>query len=565
MILIILNFILTVALSLLLSSVLSTKWSVIRKLSIGFVLLFSFNTVIGYLLQLLNIRVQTGIFSILYVLLIGLSTYYLINKKVSFKDLFHWNRVDTTILFGVLLLTMAILVPVARSRNGIINLAVPAGEDMINHFFLVNSINQKGEYIYHDASQNNKMPQGLQNYPQATHFNLAILLGGQYSSNFRVVLTAFKFYFIFSFLLLFILFLFAALDVIKNSSKQPYYLYALTLFFVLIIFTSSVFAASYLHGFISQIMALALIVTLLIVISSKKQIENLHLWILAIVLLNAAIAGSWFFITPIALLVSFLSIYRSSYKYRFVACCLALAVVLPPIYYSISSGSLSSINAAGGIDQIPVEYITIFIIGTIITIWNYIRFRKMELNNMLFLLVTSVGFSFILMCYQIAVSHSLSYYFYKSLYTPVLVLSILFVVALLPTVSVTTKHFEKIHRMYSIVVIIAGVGLVGGALLYHINTQSVSLGIVSKGQYLNTFDFSKLENIASQNNSYSKPIIIKNSGSNVSDYIYSKWIAAMDLNLPFNFETTLVNNTLYLDKQGVAKSNLESVKIINLN
>jgi hypothetical protein len=565
MLIIILNIFLVVVLSFLFASLLNAKWAFVKKLFFGYVLLFSLNTVCGYFFQLLNISVRTGILSMIYLLLIGFIVYYLKYKKeIKLRSLFHWSRVDTSVLIGIVLFSILLLVPTLRERNGILNLTVPAGEDVVNHFFLVNAINQEGQYIYHDYSQNNKVPKGIKDYPQATHFNLVTLLGGQYSSDFKILLTAFKFYNAFSLILLFVFFIYAALDVIKNSNKLPYYSYGIILFFVLIIFSSSIFATSYLHGFVSQIFALALMLSLIIAINSKKDFQNRHLWILSIIMLNAAIAGSWFFITPIALAISIFTIYKSNYRYQYIAYFITAILVLPPIYYSITSGSLNSINAAGGVDQIPAEFIVVFIVGTIISIWNYKKLRESLLTNWLVLLIFSAIFSALLMVYQFVISRTLSYYFYKSLYTPILVLSILFTVSILISAYLVIERFEKVNKTYSLVIILMGLSLVAVSLLYRNSTGGVYFGIVSKKQYINSSDFSRLELIAAENRANPDQLMIKGSGSNVSDYIYSKWLAAMNLNFPNSYEDSLANDTLYQNKKSTETPSLNTVKIIHL-
>ena len=499
MILIIFNITATMLLSLFIGTIFCTQWSLIKKLAIGYTLLFSINIIAGYLLDFLSISIGQGVFSIIYLLLlIGVIIYLHRNNILAIKSIITWQKSDLVVLIGATILVGLIFVPVARSKSGILNLKTPGGEDMVNHFFLVNAINQKGKYIYHDKSENNKIPKGLEDYPQGTHYNIAIILGGQNNLNIRSLLSIFKSYYLVSFILLFVLFIFAALDIIKNSESLSFLSYAAIVLFSLLIFSSTLFASSYLHGFISQIIALALLITLILIINSKKSM-NKPLWLISVVLINASIAGSWFFLSPIALTLSYIAIFQSKYKYSWLAYILSLLVIIPPVYYSVTSGSLSSINAAGGIDQIPLEYIGLFIVGFIACVWGYRHLKVIELNKWLQLLIIASIFSLAMMVYQVLLSHTVSYYFYKSLYTPVMTLAVFFTVANIVIVYSVKEHFGKNHWLYSWLVITSGFIIVGGSMLYRINTQSLALGIVSNGQYINSSDFSRLEKIALEN------------------------------------------------------------------
>jgi len=543
----IVNIILVAVLSFLIGVFLPSNWNALKKYTVAIVLTFSFNTVLGYIFLVTRVQINSNVFSIIFIGLILLLLYEIfIRQKKKFSDLYTWHTADTAILISTILLSIILIFPTFKLKGDNIGVGIPPGGDMSNHFFVVNMISQKGTYTYFDENLAKILPVGLVDYPQASHYNFSVLTGGS-KENITTSLLYFRYYYAFCFILFFSVFLNASVDILSRKTISRFGLF-IVCSLGLVLFTSTLFASTYLSGFISQFVGLLALIVLVFCISKESFYEKRIYWAVSIILLNAFIAGAWYFLTPIALVVSYLAIFRSSYRRSILIYVLTLLLVLPPIAASISGNSASTINASGLIDAVPFAYIAVFIASTIFTLWNIRLIKSSEVRPWLELLLVSAFFSSLVAAFQIKTSGQVSYYFLKAIYTPIMILAIFFCVSIVLLVHYLRLHFPAKLRfvyIYSVTMVLLSVGFI---LVYRPETSNLGYGLLLRANYFNNEDFSRLSTLAEAARNRNKSTVLINTGSSLNDYVYSKWISAQNLNYTKEYGDLLLSDLILADK-----------------
>ena len=557
------NSILILILTILAGAVFPKSWNSIKKLIIALLLIFSLNTIVGYFLLVAHVQINAGFFSYLYAVLnlIVLYKLFIIDKE-RFLTLYIWKKTDTAILVSVLLLLVILIHPSVKLKGSHLNIGVPKGGDMSNHFFIVNMVTQKGTYLYLNKQSDEVIPPGLINYPQASHYNFAILLGNHYGS--LVTLQYFRFYYVFCFLVFFALFLNASLDILSEKIKtNP--AYAIVCSSALLIFVSTIFASTYLEGFLSQFIGLLVLIALVVIVIEDNKFENKLYWIVSIILLNALLAGVWYFISPIAIIISCLAIYRSCYKKSVLAYLAMFIVVLPPVIVSFFSGALTQVTAAGAVSVIPFEYYVLFIGGTVFIFWQHRQTQFLVLQSWVEVYLVSIIFCTAVGVVQLLTTGHVSYYFLKALYTPFLIMGLFYGIFVFSAINTTKKHLNYLPKVFSITVVFMILVGTYSLLIYRPDLREVSLGLIHKGNYLNSTDFSQLTSIAAASKGSNKSVILVNTGSSLNDYVYSKWISAQNLDFTKSYGNQLLADLELADKfRRNGKSEMLQVGDINL-
>ena len=557
------NTTLILILTVLTGALLPKTWNSIKKLVIALLLLFSLNTIVGYFLFLARLQINTLFFSYLYAVLILIVLYKLfINDRERLLTLYNWKRTDTAILLSVFLLFVVLIHPSVRLKGSNLNIGVPKGGDMSNHFFIANMVTQKGTYLYFDKKVDEVIPAGLNNYPQASHYNFAIFLSNHYES--PVTLRYFRFYYLFCFLIFFALFLNASLDILSKKAKNNS-AYAIVCSSALFIFVSTIFASTYLEGFLSQFIGLLVLIATVVIVIEQKAFENKLHWIVSIILLNALLAGVWYFISPIALTICCLAIYRSSYKKNILAYLVMFIFVLPPVIASFFSGALRQVAASGAVSVIPFEYYILFVGGTVFVFWQHKQTQFIALQRWTEVYLVSIIFCAAVGLTQLSTTGHVSYYFLKALYTPFLIMSLfygIFVVSAISTVRDKLNNLPAVFSITTVFIILVGTY---SLLIYRPELREVSLGLIRKGNYLSSIDFSQLTSIAVASKASNKSVILINTGSSLNDYVYSKWISAQNLDFTKSYGDQLLADLELADKfRRAGKSEELQVRDINL-
>ena len=549
-----LNIILILILSLLLASLINTQWSFTKRLALGYAVLFSATAVLGYIQGAVGIPIRSGIYTFLYSLAIILFL-YLLKKRQSLKKIFSWDKKDTAVLVGSVLIWIMILIPTYRSGGNIMNPSSPKGPDMSVHFLVANLIADGGKYAFLNDSlgSDDRFFVGLITTPQAGQYNFSVLTGGQSTKNITNLFELFTQYCIFSFLLLFVLFLHAVFDLCKPKLLTLRPIVVATIMAFIIFMT--VPAIIYMQGYFSQIISLVMMIALLSFINDKEDIKDSRAWITIIILLNGAIAASWYLICPASIIISCVAVYKSKYKNDVLAYLAILSIILIPIIFTLTTFSVADqINESGGTIIIKTDAIVFLFAFAIFVIWNYYNLKSKNLNAWITVLVICIILSGLLGIFQIATAKKLNYYFFKSLYVPVLILSMFFTAGLVVAANKLIEHLLKAGRATAI----AGLFLLlvaSGLIIATVHGTGIVPSLLLPSNHTSNYDTQKLKKIANENKD--TRVILTNTKDAQQDYLYSRWISFYNLNSNLEF----LYQTFYMYKN---KSNGKNVEIIEL-
>lgn len=527
-----LNILLIIILSLLLASLINSQWSFTKRLALGYVVLFSATAALGYIQAAIGIPIRSGIYTFLYSIAIILLL-YLLRKRQSLKKIFSWDKKDTAVLVGSMLILIMILIPTYRSGGNILNPSSPIGSDMSVHFLIANLIADGGEYTYLNDSLggDDRFFVGWIVHPQAGHYNFSVLTGGQSTKNIANLFELFTQYYIFSFLLLFVLFLHAIFDLCKPKFLTLYPIVVATAMAFIIFMAMP--GTIYVQGFFSLIVSLALMIALLSFINDKQDIKDGWAWVTIIILLNGAIAASWYLISPASIIISCVAIYKSKYKNNILTYLAILLIILIPIIFTLTSFSaVGAINEPGGVHIIKDGAIIFLTASVIFIIWNYYSLKSKNLNTWLTILVICIIFSGLLGIIQIATAKQLNYYFHKSLYVPVLILSMLFVAGLVVATNKLNEHLHKVGRTLSIAASFLLLVASGLIITTTLGANAVPMLLFSSN-HTSYNDTQKLKKIADENKD--TRVILTNTGNAQKDYLYSRWVSFYNLNSNIEF------------------------------
>ncbi|MEI6222410.1 MAG: hypothetical protein WCP97_06620 [bacterium] len=312
--------------------------------------------------------------------------------------------------------------------------------DIVNHFAIFQSVVKSQGYSY--SAQNsiwleNNYPST--NYMQGSHLVPAILFwyfGNQFfSSDYLTSLTT-----VFSccVLMFYAYFAYFFMRIFTNCSaiwrRKHVFPIMVTLLLAIIVFIfGSCFFALTLLGFYAQIAALLILCAIVDLLTDQETpSQTALLWSS---LLNISVACSWFFLSPIALFITFYALVqnKANKKQWFIFISAVLSIVLQVAYtFSLQKTAINQIAAAANTDGIMVKFsstvLGALLVFSSIYCYKNLKERSSRLVVLTVFALSSLGFSAVLYGYQMYTSGQATYYFYKSVYTialPLLLLSLL--------------------------------------------------------------------------------------------------------------------------------------------
>jgi hypothetical protein len=499
----------------------------------------------GYSLAMLKIPIS-DLFPSAILFAACLSLLYYEQKRGNLSHLFSWEKTDFAIIIIIVVSVAIFLVPTYKMGGSFKSLAFPLGEDMATHFSLANAIGDNNGYLYGSNNYKQKIAAGLENYPQAAHYNFSFLTNGASTFENPNLLKMYEYYFLFNFILLLVVLCQSVFELALSANKSIV-LRLVAAFLMFLIMSNTVFLGAYKHGFISSVVCFAILVALINILVNKKFFKYDWLWLGVIVLLNGAVAGSWYFMTPLALAVSVYFIYKHT-KFRYwITYVLILLIALPPIYFSLSSGAATSVNNAGGIERIPLHYILLLLGGALLAVYNYGHLNKALLRGYVVALIFALSFSTAILIFQLATTGGASYYFIKSGDIVIILLAILSVSGILAIIEKAKLKFGP-SAEGNYYIFIALIVLFFG-LLFSIssNLKNVSYGLFDERIY---YFPGQIDNVIASSRENREKNMTLNTGGYIfngdssiyqEDYILSKLSTAYNLNLSVEYRQRLLN------------------------
>lgn len=335
-------------------------------------------------------------------------------------------------------------------ENGIY-LPIPSkGEDAISHLSLyLLAIQEKAFLHFRDHLQEYEL-QGLLHYPQAFHYSAAVffnVISDFFSLDALVHSVSF-----FVAVVIFLSSLLAPLVIYASEfcakGKKDPAAFVIGVIFALVVLGSWLSLYLSIFGFYSQIYSLILYLAFLHLIS----LHNQRSFLLA-VLIECGITAGWFFLSPVTTVVLLYSTYRSFglFTGRQWAAIWGLSLAIKTAFVAISLAGISSHNALiqpGGI-TLPPDWIFYWTCGLGLAVYFWLLWRKKagQLNVYFAAFFVSAGFSTLLYLYQVLRTGSVSYYFYKSLYTVFMPATVLTVAGCMVAGVSIREYFAREKRI----------------------------------------------------------------------------------------------------------------------
>lgn len=325
------------------------------------------------------------------------------------------------------------------------------GEDNASHFALYKFAYMHHGYAYGASINHSGLINSLINYPQASEFNTAWLtssvIGSSFANKDTVLLLAYYAACVFFYSLLGGLTTIASLYIYEHRWKQKLDIFSACIAFIAamgLLFTSPLLQLLG-SGFQSQIASYSYLVAMVLALSAgtKAIHNNTRGYTLIILLLFAGICTSWWFLAPVAAAPLVLYAWQAKAKLLrdrlgVIYGVVILALAAYPIMLSILSPiATTSLSANGGVPRIATS--TLILYGVALSPMLYLSHKqKNELRDLFVIGAAWLAFTALLALVQLISVGHLSYYYYKSVYTALLLAAL----ALIPL----CLHF---HRMVS--------------------------------------------------------------------------------------------------------------------
>lgn len=533
------TFVATVFVSLLLPY----RWNTIKRLLVAYCLFASYNVIFMYMLWLLNLKFNNVFAILIYflsIILIGI--YTLSSRRKHINKYLTWSVIDTVVVLTVLILTMLFIKPTFSFKQGFSGLALPTGGDMAHHFFIVNNIKTEQRVIYFDKNVQGRLVNGLEKYQQGPHLNVVMMV--HKSTDSVQMLKVFQIYYLLIYLVFFALFLNISLDLVK-CFKTRFLEYALIGTIGIVLFAVAIFARTYLGGFISHFYCLMLLLALGVCIISKDEFKPKPLWLISLVLLNSAIAASWYVLLPVSTICIFLALYRSEYKKNVLGYLAVVLVTIPSWLPSTITGSVTKLAADGDVFVIPFEYIVLFSITTILVLIWMKKDDSKTINFWVEFMIINLIFCVIVGLATILKGNTISYYFIKTTHSVILIALLFLGYFFVKSIRIIENYFKPQYKLYGLLTIFIIVSVFFGTMLNRLDKDGLYLGVYDRNNY---FSVQQVQRIIELLNKYGdNQIVVLNSGSNISDYVLSKWVAALNLKFSNQFYSVISSNIIKPD------------------
>lgn len=524
---------------------------------IFFGIFLSINTILASLFFLFKIDLNVGLIFFIYILLIGL--FLLKNKRpVSFDRrsiLFNFVK----IFFSIFIL-LILVAPILSSDKARAMSFAFFGGDNVSHIELLKAVETSRGYFYMPYTESEKfMNGGLSAYPQGLHINMYIFnesIKDLYDLNTHYKYTV-MFYSFTS--LIFILFGWMLVFSIKNYASSDF-IQIIPGFIVTLILCSGVFFSLFALGSHSQVMSLYLLMLMFCFITyslrAKSLNKKLYYSTLSIIML-IGISFTWLLLLPLAasiLAVLWLAdnikeLRLSPKKYLWF---LVILVLLGPLFLIQPFIQLmySHPQKLGIIEPgYSVEYSLIIISALFVLSLIILLVIRLDLGLKKLLstsLVLCFIFSAVIYAYQYIQVGSARYYLYKTLFTLILIISIIFSIFF---GDVLRKYTASLS--YKKMVIVVLLLFISGSFLisYNITNNDSFFKLRTSGSF-NPEMYTAAVNEAVKKQNKSKTILTIGSCNREQDHVLTRLIGA------FEKKNNKEKNTLLIGLLSQKKENL---------
>jgi hypothetical protein len=511
----------------LIAVVLPIKVDFFLKLTLAYAIYFSTNTILATVFYFSNLPVSSAAFSVIQIILLGIILF--IKKITLHKPCIQRAFILKSVVS--LLIVFTIAVPIIKSGLSVFGV-VASGGDNISHIELIKAVDKEKGYYYKSPEETEKiMTKNLAGYPQGLHLNMFLLIDSlkpiiDVANRPKVLLS---FYYVYT-LSMFVLFGWLFVLLCQDGSDQI----GIPISSALILF-SGIFFSLFALGFQTQIASYVLFMVLLFVVekiySNKENNSDKKIYGVIAALMTVSIAFTWMFLLPVAgLITAFVMIdyfkilspssYKKMWRFNFTIILLGLLALVQPIVQLIySNKDLVGVNEIGFTTTMPL--LVVLTICCLSLIYFFVRKTKINRGTVASLLF-SIFFSIIVYGYQIYKVGEPRYYYYKSIFTVLIIVGILLTRVLMEFISHQPKKSNQLYC--TVLILVAGITIA----FYNITNKNDYFSIHKSGGISDELTNTAIKNTL-QNPELTRETIAVGSCNRAQDYTTTRLIGVLTL------------------------------------
>jgi hypothetical protein len=479
-------------------------------------------------------------------------------KKLSLKKRQLFSQGDLpAILIGVVTFII-LLIPIAHLAGGDIAQFLSYGEDNASHYALTRYIYQHGAFAYNQHPTSDGLLQSLEIYPQGFHVNAAVFIGLAYPKH----LTESGFIKVYAVFIAFsyALFIFWFTKICLGLAKGAGVLFRLSLMpAVFFLCGFGTFLLLLYRGFQPQVFAYEFLAAIVFLLSIKaKKNDNKLINCLVAISLIVGVASSWWLLLPMVCLLVlqyawenklFKQAYEHIWKILPVLLIIAFAILYPVLVNILLTKKQSPLDEPGGVDIINGKIF--WYILPVVVLASPILIKKAKTYAYIYssLVLTILG-AFAIGIYQKKTVGQYEYYFYKSIYS---ILLICFALLFISVTELGRFLSAKVKGLSLLLPLI----IVGLTVLFALQTRLVYYRVYIHNWFPSAVQTHDLEPLFNNSvNKYSDVIYI-GSCSVGRNYLEDRWSGArllsesllhsqIELSSLFNLNTRLSKDVLKL-------------------
>ncbi len=349
----------------------------ILRLFLSIILFSILISSLGYILTFLKIRYTPGLILIYLSSVVSINYLYVYktNKRGTLNIEHYFPFYEIVALIFSLGLGIYLTLPLAVNHTFVDRIRqIAIGEDSEAHFKIINAIQTKKSFDFTKPPLYEKATSDYSAYPQAWHFNVAVLNDFIYSKNnlfnairLKKLMGVYLYSAVFTYVALIFLFTYLGLSILKIRNSKL----SIMIIGILVSWYIQTFSSYYLFkdAFYPNIYVYAILFCIIILLLNlmEKNIKKHYFHFVIISLMVSSISPAYLFLWPPILFSTLLSLidYLKTNRIRLFSnfntiVLIILALGIPQFIYTLLHYSSSSVNTDGAICQAPTFPNTLF-------------------------------------------------------------------------------------------------------------------------------------------------------------------------------------------------------------
>lgn len=444
------------------------------------------------------------------------------------------GKIDQSDIVSVLASALTfclLLVPIVNQSGAYIAQFLSYGEDNASHYAITRYLYEEGEFSYLHTDEDTGLMKTLEVYPQGFHLNSSIFVAflhdlipseAAFVKVYGVVIAGIYSFFIFWFIKLCTSFTRRSSTIVVAS-----FLPAMVILCALSIFIPLLSRGFQAHIF-SYLYVTAIIFLLVKYRQKLPQKPKPFSFLVLCLFLLIGISASWWLLAPLicVLLTYFIyqnnihkTLLRDIIRYLAPLSLIVFCIMYPVVTSALLSGKNDPLSEQGGVDKIPYT-IFIYIMAPVLLFFVLKAYKAKGMAIILIALALSILFTALIGIYHLTSVGHLEYYYFKSLYTVLLIGVVLFFIG---SIYIANKLYNRIKSPYNISIPVLVIVI---TIAISIASNLVYIKVYMHNWYPNSVEISDMEPLYTNTTDHSDDIIYIGDCNNGSDYLSNRWAGA---------------------------------------